>query len=93
MDIGFQLGQVSCEALRTIVINTSQRWCGNRFAKGLVRCGGTHYPLTSEIAALIRKNLDEVERRYAEVVYALENSSSCQSVSYCGVTGVRVVKS
>ena len=24
---------------------------------------------------------------------ALEKSSSCQSVSYCGVTGVRVVKS
>lgn len=86
MDIGFQLGQVSCEALRTIVINTTQRWCGNRFAKGLIRCGGTHYPLTSEIAALIRKNLDEVERRYAEVVYALENSSSVLArFEDCGV--------
>ena len=32
-DVGYQLGQVACEALRTMTINTTQAWCGNRFGK------------------------------------------------------------
>ena len=72
MDIGYQLGQVACEALRTIVINTTQRWCGNRFAKGLIRFGGTHYPLTDDLKMLVLKNLNEVETRYAGVVHSLK---------------------
>ena len=36
-DIGFQLFQVACEALRTVTINTSQAWCGNRFGKSVIR--------------------------------------------------------
>ena len=31
MDTGYQLGQVACEALRTMTINTTQAWGGNRF--------------------------------------------------------------
>ena len=42
MDVGYQLGQVACEALRTLTINTTQAWCGNRFGKGLVRPHGTY---------------------------------------------------
>ncbi|HNW57227.1 MAG TPA: NADH-quinone oxidoreductase subunit C, partial [Bacteroidales bacterium] len=34
-DVAYQLGQSACEALRTIVINTTQDWCGNRVGKGL----------------------------------------------------------
>lgn len=67
MDVAFQLGQAACEALRTIVINTTQRWCGNRFGKSLIRPGGTHYPLTPELSALIVDNVKEVRRRYTEV--------------------------
>ena len=66
-DIGYQLGQVACEALRTVTINTTQRWCGNRFGKGLVRPTGTWYPLTPEIVELIRHNMTDVKRRYGEV--------------------------
>ena len=40
-DVGYQLGQVACEALRTMTINTTQAWCGNRFGKGLIRPSGT----------------------------------------------------
>ena len=57
MDVGYQLGQVACEALRTMTINTTQAWCGNRFGKGLVRPGGTDHPLdagTDEPAATTR---------------------------------------
>ncbi|MFZ4562269.1 MAG: NADH-quinone oxidoreductase subunit C [Bacteroidales bacterium] len=66
-DIAYQFGQVVNEALRTIVINTTQLWCGNRFGKGLIRPGGTNYPLTQEVMAAILKNLEEVEERYNQV--------------------------
>ena len=70
-DIAYQFGQVVNEALRTIVINTTQLWCGNRFGKGLIRPGGTNYPLTEEIIAVVLKNLEEVEERYLQVTGSL----------------------
>ena len=66
-DVGYQLGQVACEALRTMTINTTQAWCGNRFGKGLVRPHGTDHPLTPEKSAMIRRNVREIARRYEEV--------------------------
>jgi Ni,Fe-hydrogenase III large subunit len=42
-------------------------WCGNRFGKGLIRPGGSNYPLTTDIIAMILKNLLEVETRYLQV--------------------------
>lgn len=76
MDIGYQLGQAACEALRTMTINTTQLWCGNRFGKGLVRPGGSHYPLTGELAATIRRNVAEIARRYDEVRRNLKETTS-----------------
>ncbi|MEZ5020823.1 MAG: NADH-quinone oxidoreductase subunit C [Bacteroidales bacterium] len=73
-DVAYQLGQVACEALRTLVINTTQFWCGNRFGKGLIRPGGSNFPLTDEIAGEILKVLDEVEKRFdnvTECIYSL----------------------
>lgn len=78
-DIGYQFGQVVNEALRTIMINTTQFWCGNRFGKGLIRTGGTHYPLTSEVAAEIRKNLKEVKERYEQITGKIFSMSSVLS--------------
>jgi len=66
-DVAYQFGQVVNEALRTVVINTTQLWCGNRFGKGLVRPGGTNYPLTQELAAGMRKNLQDVGKRYMQM--------------------------
>jgi Ni,Fe-hydrogenase III large subunit len=62
-DIGYQFGQVVNEALRTIVINTMQSWCGNRFGKGLIRPGGSHYSLDSDTTKIISANLKEVLER------------------------------
>lgn len=73
-DVAYQLGQVVCEALRTMVINTTQLWCGNRFGKGLIRPGGTNYPLGNEVAEEILKLLDDIEKRYGEItdlIYSL----------------------
>ncbi|MDR1055716.1 MAG: NADH-quinone oxidoreductase subunit C [Prevotellaceae bacterium] len=79
LDIAYQLGQVACEALRTIVINTTQAWCGNRFGKGFIRLAGTHYPLTADMAELILKNINDVERRYREVTDLMFNLPSVLS--------------
>ncbi|MPM15507.1 Hydrogenase-4 component G [bioreactor metagenome] len=66
-DVAYQLGQVVCESLRTIVINTTQFWCGNRFGKGFIRAGGSHYPMTEKTAAEILKNISIVEKRFSEM--------------------------
>ena len=66
-DIGFQLYQVACEALRTVVINTTQAWCGNRFGKSLIRPCGSNFPLTEDKINTIRTNMADVRRRYNEV--------------------------
>lgn len=79
LDIAYQLGQVVCEALRTIVINTTQAWCGNRFGKAFIRPTGTHYPLTPEKIELIKNNLNDVERRYNEVTELIFNQPSVLS--------------
>jgi len=66
-DVAYQLGQVVCEALRTEVINTTQFWCGNRFGKGLVRPGGSNYPLSGKVMDKITGVIDEVDKRFAEI--------------------------
>jgi len=66
-DVAYQLGQVACEALRTTIINTTQFWCGNRFGKGLVRPGGSNYPLSNNIVDEMLRVLDDTGRRYSEV--------------------------
>jgi Ni,Fe-hydrogenase III large subunit len=76
MNIGmaYQLGSSVFGALRTPVINYSQLWCGNRFGKGLIRTGGSHYPMTSELMDKLHKLLDDFERRFntmADKMFAL----------------------
>lgn len=86
MDVGYQLGQVACEALRTMTINTTQAWCGNRFAKGLIRPHGTDHPLTRERAETIRRNVAEIARRYDEVRTDIKSSPTLLArFEQCGV--------
>jgi Ni,Fe-hydrogenase III large subunit len=66
-DVAYQFGQVVNEALRTLVINTLQSWCGNRFGKGLIRPAGSFYPLTPDIRRMIIDNLNEVLERYLQI--------------------------
>lgn len=86
MDVAYQLGQVACEALRTVVINTTQAWCGNRFGKGLIRPFGTNYPLTAEKIEMIRQNISDVRRRYNEVKEDIQSSPTLLArFEQCGV--------
>ena len=66
MNIGlaYQLGASVFGALRTPVINYMQLWCGNRFGKGLIRTGGTHYPLTNELVDKLHQLLNDFESRF-----------------------------
>lgn len=85
-DVGYQLGQVACEALRTMTINTSQAWCGNRFGKGLIRPAGTNKPLTEAKRQMILRNIGEVARRYEEVIDDIKSSPTLLSrFEQCGV--------
>ncbi|MBE3085515.1 MAG: NADH-quinone oxidoreductase subunit C, partial [Bacteroidetes bacterium] len=73
-DVAYQLGQVVCEALRTTIINTTQFWCGNRFGKGLVRPGGSNYPLSDNVVDEMLRVLSDTGRRYCEItdrIYSL----------------------
>ena len=86
MDVGYQLGQVACEALRTVTINTTQAWCGNRFGKGLIRPFGTNHPLTDMTIDLVRRNIADVRRRYDEVRHDIKSSPSLLSrFEQCGI--------
>jgi Ni,Fe-hydrogenase III large subunit len=66
MNIGlaYQLASSVFGTLRTPVINYTQTWCGNRFGKGLIRAGGTHYPFTEELSDKLTKLLDNFEERF-----------------------------
>jgi Ni,Fe-hydrogenase III large subunit len=89
-DIGFQLYQVACEALRTVVINTTQAWCGNRFGKSVIRPCGSNFPLTEEKIAVIRKNVADVRRRYNEVREdILEAQTLLVRFEQCGLVSKR----
>ncbi len=86
MDVGYQLGQVACEALRTMTINTTQAWCGNRFGKTLVRPHGTNHPLSPEKAEMICRNVAEIARRYDEVLRDLKSSPTVLArFEQCGI--------
>jgi Ni,Fe-hydrogenase III large subunit/NADH:ubiquinone oxidoreductase subunit C len=70
-DVAYQLGMVVCEALRTITINTTQLWCGNRFGKGIVRIAGTSYPLQESIKQEVVANLRKVRKEYNQLISRL----------------------
>jgi len=48
-DVAYQLGSSVFGRLRTPVINTFQKWCGNRLAKGLIRAGRNPFPVTQMV--------------------------------------------
>jgi Ni,Fe-hydrogenase III large subunit len=66
-DIGYQLGSAVFGRLRTPLINFFQQWCGNRFAKGLMRVGKTNFPFTAELAGKLNEILNAYESDFLEI--------------------------
>jgi Ni,Fe-hydrogenase III large subunit len=60
-DIAYQLGSSVFGRLRTPVINTFQKWCGNRLAKSLIRAGRNSFPITPDIVKAMIQLFDEYE--------------------------------
>jgi Ni,Fe-hydrogenase III large subunit len=75
-DVAYQLGAAVLQGLRTTIINTFLIWCGNRFARKLIRCGYTHYPLSKELVEKIIGNIVAYESRYIEVAEKIFDSPS-----------------
>jgi Ni,Fe-hydrogenase III large subunit len=78
-DVAYQIGQVVCEALRTTIINTTQLWCGNRFGKGLIRPGGSNYPLNETVADSMLSTLEDTGRRFREMTATIYSMPSVLS--------------
>ncbi len=77
-DVAYQLGAAVLGTLRTPLINFTQRWCGNRLGRGLIRPGRQPYPLTPALAADLRRVLDDFAPRFremADVMFGLRSVS------------------
>jgi Ni,Fe-hydrogenase III large subunit len=64
VDVAYQLAASVFGTLRTPAINYTQTWCGNRFGKGLIRVGGSHYPFTELLADKLLTFLDKFEESF-----------------------------
>lgn len=78
-DIAYQIGLVSCEALRTMVINCMLRLCGSRFGRTLIRPSGSDYRIDLDRLDDILRTIHTVAKRFAEVGRDLASSPSCLS--------------
>jgi len=66
-DIAYQLGSAVYGRLRTPIVNFFQEWCGNRFAKGLIRPFYTNYPFSVALAERLAEILPAYERDFNEM--------------------------
>lgn len=66
-DVAYHFGANVFAALRTGIINFLQQWCGNRFGKGLIRVGGTHFPFTAALRDNLLSVLDDFEKRFLTI--------------------------
>lgn len=78
-DIAYQLGSSVFGRLRTPVINYFQLWCGNRFAKGLIRPGKTNFPFPPHFADKWREVFDAYEPDFIEMYDTLTDLPSTLS--------------
>jgi len=81
MNIGtaYQLAASVFGTLRTPAINYTQTWCGNRFGKGLIRVGGSHYPFTEELAHKLLSFLNKFEESFTPMCARLFSLPSALS--------------
>ena len=77
--LAYQLAASVFGVIRTPIINYFQFWCGNRFAKGLIRAGHNPYPLTKELVDKFKTVLNDVEMRYTEMATKMFELPSAQS--------------
>ncbi len=79
VDAAYNLGANVFGILRTGIINFTQSWCGNRFGKGLIRTGGTHFPFTEELKQDLLKVLAGYEKQFIEMSHLTYRLPSVQN--------------
>ena len=73
-DIAYQEGSAVLQGLRTTLINTFLNWCGNRFARRLIRAGANPFPINSNSKEIIISNLEKFESRFDEMADYMFNN-------------------
>ncbi len=68
-DVAYNLGANIFGILRTIIINSTQLWCGNRLGKGMIRVGGTNHPFTNELRNNLLKTITKYEKQFVELAH------------------------
>lgn len=63
-DVAYQLGGATFGALRTPIINFLQKWCGSRFGRGLIRVGGSQYPLNEVLKSELIEILEAYKKTF-----------------------------
>lgn len=78
-DVAYKMGSAVFGVTRTMVINTMQEICGNRFGKGLIKIGGVNFDINKKMGEKILSILDEVQKRVDKMMKAMNNTSSVLS--------------
>jgi Ni,Fe-hydrogenase III large subunit len=78
-DVAYSLGASVFGVLRTLIINFTQAWCGNRFGKGLIRTGGTNFPFTAELKTNLSGILTVYEKKFIEMSHITYRLPSVQN--------------
>lgn len=68
-DVAYNLGANIFTILRTLIINYTQSWCGNRLGKGMIRVGGTNCPFNGELKNGLLKVLSDFEFQFNELAH------------------------
>lgn len=93
-DIAYQLGNAVFGRLRTPMINYFQQWCGNRFAKSLIRPGKTNFPFTSELADKWRETIAKYKPDFIEMAEQMFDLPSVLSrIERTGVVSATTARS
>ena len=78
-DAAYHLGSNVFAILRTLIINFTQLWCGNRFGKGLIRLGGTNFPFTEGLKKELLEMLLKYEKQFNEMAHVTFHLPSIQN--------------
>jgi Ni,Fe-hydrogenase III large subunit len=79
VDVGYQLGMAVLSNLRTPTINYMQKWCGNRFGKGLMRVGGLPWTFTPALAEAWQTLATDLENRAGQLMEELFDDQTIQA--------------
>lgn len=93
-DIAYQMGNAVFGRLRTPMINFFQKWCGNRFAKSLIRPGKSNFPFTKALADDWKETIAKYKPDFVEMAEEMFDLPSVLSrIERTGVVSTSTAKS